>query len=162
MEKSKKIKKTISVLLCLCMVCSVLSFPRGDNLMTAQAAQAGLPELLAGYPLLTDLKDVSGNGHDGKAVGNLRYDNGLTFPGNNDSSTNYAELPQGMLDGKDTLTISVWLKNRTGKGNYAAMSFCSPAQSGKDSPNYWLFVPSNPEGLFKNVFTNGVRSEDVG
>ena len=160
MEKSKKIKKTISVLLCLCMVCSVLSFPMGDNLMTAQAAQAGLPELLAGYPLLTDLKDVSGNGHDGKTVGNLRYDNGLTFPGNNDSSTNYAELPQGMLDGKDTLTISVWLKNRTGKGNYAAMSFCSPAQSGKDSPNYWLFVPSNPEGLFKNVFTNGVNEKE--
>lgn len=160
MEKCGRTKKMVSAVLCICLVCSVLSFSLGDNLMTAQAAQANLPELLASYPLLTDLKDISGNGHDGKAVGNLRYYNGLTFPGNNDSSTNYAELPQGMLDGKDTLTISVWLKNRTGKGNYAAMSFCSPAQIGKDSPNYWLFVPSNPEGLFKNVFTNGVNEKE--
>jgi hypothetical protein len=137
-----------------------MGFPMGENLMTVEAAQADLPELLASYPLLTDLKDVSGNGRDGKAVGSLRYYNGLTFPGNNDSSTNYAELPQGMLDGQDTLTISVWLKNRTGKGNYAAMSFCSPVEAGADSPNYWLFVPSNPDGVFKNVFTNSVNVKE--
>lgn len=160
MEKRSRFQKVLSVLLCLCIACTIISFLIGDNFVTAQAAQAELPELLANYPLLTDLKDTSGNGHDGKAVGNLRYYNGLTFPGNADSSTNYAELPQGMLDGKNTLTISVWLKNRTGKGNYAAMSFCSPVQAGADSPNYWLFVPSNPDGAFKNVFTNGVNVKE--
>ena len=159
MEQCSRIKRIVSVWLCLCMVIA-MGFPMGENLMTVEAAQADLPELLASYPLLTDLKDVSGNGRDGKAVGNLRYYNGLTFPGNNDSSTNYAELPQGMLDGQDTLTISVWLKNRTGKGNYAAMSFCSPVEAGADSPNYWLFVPSNPDGVFKNVFTNSVNVKE--
>lgn len=97
----------------------------GGSLKQVKAAQADLPELLAHYPLLTDLKDVSGNGYDAETVGNLRYNNGLTFPGNNDSSTNYAKLPQGMLDGKNTLTFSLWLKT-VPKGNYAAMSFCSP------------------------------------
>lgn len=160
METCSRSKKIISVLLCLCLVCSVISFPMGKESLAAEAAQADLPELLASYPLLTDLKDVSGNGLDGKAVGELRYYNGLTFPGNSDSSTNYAELPQGMLDGKNTLTVSVWLKNRTGKGNYAAMSFCSPVEDGSDSPNYWLFVPSNPDGLFKNVFTNGINVKE--
>ncbi len=159
MEQCSRIKRIVSVWLCLCMVIA-MGFPMGENLMTVEAAQADLPELLASYPLLTDLKDVSGNGRDGKAVGSLRYYNGLTFPGNNDSSTNYAELPQGMLDGQDTLTISVWLKNRTGKGNYAAMSFCSPVEAGADSPNYWLFVPSNPDGVFKNVFTNSVNVKE--
>lgn len=159
MEKRSGIRNILSWLLCLCMVCSALSFPMGGSLKQVKAAQADLPELLAHYPLLTDLKDVSGNGYDAEAVGNLRYNNGLTFPGNNDSSTNYAKLPQGMLDGKNTLTFSLWLKNRTGKGNYAAMSFCSPVESG-DSPDYWLFVPSNPDGLFKNVFTNSVNVKE--
>lgn len=156
MEKCSRIRKFLSLLLCL-LLCSVILFPARGTSGIVEAAQEGLPELLAHYPLLSDIKDVSGNGYDGKAVGELRYYNGLTFPGNNDSSTNYAELPQGMLDGKNTLTISVWLKNRTGKGNYAAMCFCSPVESG-NSPNYWLFVPSNPDGVFKNVFTNGVNA----
>lgn len=160
MVKCSRIKRIVSILLCVCMVCGVLLFPLEENLTAVQAAQTNLPELLASYPLLTDLRDVSGNGHDGKAVGDLRYYNGLTFPGNNDSSTNYAELPQGMLDGKNTLTISVWLKNRTGMGNYAAMSFCSPTEGGADSPNYWLFVPSNPKGLSKNVFTDSVNAKE--
>lgn len=29
-----------------------------------------------------------------------------------------------------------------------------------DSPDYWLFVPSNPDGLFKNVFTNSVNVKE--
>ncbi|MCI9525477.1 MAG: hypothetical protein HFH37_00965 [Lachnospiraceae bacterium] len=159
MGKGSRMKRIISIWLCFCLAIAA-AFPMGENLISAEAAQTNLPELLASYPLLTDLKDVSGNGRDGKAVGNLRYYNGLTFPGNNDSSTNYAELPQGMLDGQDTLTISVWLKNRTGTGNYAAMSFCSPVEALTDSPNYWLFVPSNPKGLYKNVFTNGVNAKE--
>ncbi len=159
MGKGSRMKRIISIWLCFCLAIAA-AFSMGENLISAEAAQASLPALLASYPLLTDLKDVSGNGRDGKAVGNLRYYNGLTFPGNNDSSTNYAELPQGMLDGQDTLTISVWLKNRTGKGNYAALSFCSPTEEGANSPNYWLFVPSNPDGVFKNVFTNSVNGKE--
>lgn len=159
MKKHSSISRMLSWLICLCMACLALSFPMGGSLKQVEAAQADLPELLAYYPLLTDLKDVSGNEYDGETVGNLHYYNGLTFPGNDDSSTNYAKLPQGMLDGRNTLTFSVWLKNRTGKGNYAAMSFCSPVESG-NSPNYWLFVPSNPDGLFKNVFTNGINVKE--
>ncbi|MCI9445839.1 MAG: hypothetical protein HFH36_00320 [Lachnospiraceae bacterium] len=160
MGKHRRLRKLFAAVLCICMMCPVVSPLAGEGSSTVQAAQAGMPKLLASYPLLADIKDVSGNGYHGKAVGELRYYNGLTFPGNEDSSTNYAELPQGMLDGKDTLTVSVWLKNRMGKGNYAALSFCSPTEDGSNSPNYWLFVPSNPKGLSKNVFTNGVNLKE--
>ena len=108
MGKHRRLRKLFAAVLCICMMCPVVSPLAGEGSSTVQAAQAGMPKLLASYPLLADIKDVSGNGYHGKAVGELRYYNGLTFPGNEDSSTNYAELPQGMLDGKDTLTVSVW------------------------------------------------------
>ena len=41
----------------------------GRSLKQVKAAQADLPELLAHYPLLTDLKDVSGNGYDAETEG---------------------------------------------------------------------------------------------
>ncbi len=72
------------------------------------------------------IKDVSGKGNDGTIKGNgaVAGNGTLTLPGGSaGSSAAYVELPTGMFDGQDTLTISLWMKNQTGKGNYAGMFF---------------------------------------
>jgi len=98
------------------------------------------------------VRDSSGKGNDGiiKGTGASMKDGILTLTGNA-----YVELPRGMFDKKDTLTITLWLKNETGKGNYSAMFFGTtqnyPVQ-------YWLFNPCNPDGRFKSVITNGYNT----
>lgn len=62
------------------------------------------------------------------------------------------QLPTGLFDGRDTLTISTWLRNEKGAGNYAAMFFGSASNP---PTQYWLLNPKNPAGLFKSVITNG-------
>ncbi|NLX63440.1 MAG: family 43 glycosylhydrolase [Clostridiaceae bacterium] len=98
------------------------------------------------------VRDSSGKGNDGiiKGTGAIMKDGILTLTGNA-----YVELPTGMFDRKDTLTITTWLKNETGKGNYSAMFFGTteyyPVQ-------YWLFNPCNPDGRFKSVITNSYNA----
>ncbi|NDW08356.1 family 43 glycosylhydrolase [Dysgonomonas sp. 520] len=76
----------------------------------------------------------------------------LRLPGGNaGSSAGYIQLPTGMFDDQNTLTISVWLKNETGWGNYAAMFF-GTAES--QPLQYWLLNPANPDGRLKSVITN--------
>ncbi|WP_186375393.1 immunoglobulin-like domain-containing protein [Paenibacillus xylanexedens] len=112
------------------------------------------PRMLAHYPLLEDVLDSSGNGKHGTAVGNITYDDGLTLPGGTDSTTNYVQLPTGLFDHQENTTISVWIKSNTGRGNYAALFYGTPAAENKLPTNYWLFNPSNPSGEFKSVFTD--------
>ena len=98
------------------------------------------------------IKDVSGKGNDGtiKGTGATINEGVLTLPGGNaGSSAAYVELPTGMFDGQDTLTISLWMQNKTGKGNYTGMFFGS-----SDGQDYWLLNPCNPAGKMKSVFTN--------
>jgi GH43 family beta-xylosidase len=103
----------------------------------------------------TTVPDSSPYGNDGVIKGTGATVNGaeLTLPGGSNSSTGaYVQLPTGLFDGRNTLTISTWLRNDRASGNYAAMFFGSasnpPAQ-------YWLLNPKNPSGLFKSVITNG-------
>lgn len=114
--------------------------------------------LLAQYPLIDDVKDVSGNGKDGEAVGSVSFSDGLTLPGGSGSSTNYVKLPTGLFDNQDSVTVSLWLKSNTGSGNYSALFFGTPANSSSVPVNYWLFNPTNPSGNFKSVFTNTVNN----
>ncbi|MEE0419765.1 MAG: immunoglobulin-like domain-containing protein [Lachnospiraceae bacterium] len=103
------------------------------------------------------IKDVSGKGNDGTIKGNgaVAGNGTLTLPGGSaGSSAAYVELPTGMFDGQDTLTISLWMKNQTGKGNYAGMFF-----GNRDGQDYWLLNPCNPAGLMKSVFTNSKGSQ---
>lgn len=87
-----------------------------------------------------------------KGIGATVGNGVLTLPGGNAGSTAaYIQLPTGMFDKQNTLTISIWLKNGTGSANYAAMFFGTteslPSQ-------YWLLNPANPAGLLKSVVTN--------
>lgn len=84
----------------------------------------------------------------------------LALPGGGaGSDAAYVELPGELFEGQNTLTITTWLKNETGAGDYAAMFFGSPSKhvsnnSTADMPvNYWLLNPSKG-GKFKSVWTN--------
>ncbi|MDD3080245.1 MAG: family 43 glycosylhydrolase [Paludibacter sp.] len=102
----------------------------------------------------TTITDSSPEGNDGtiKGSGASIADGVLTLPGGaSGSSAGYVQLPTGMFDNQDTLTISVWLKNETGSGNYAAMFFGTTESK---PVQYWLLNPANPSGLLKSVITN--------
>lgn len=158
-----KVKRYISTLLMVVFVLSMCfeNVVHSLNLGT----ESSLNDLLLYYEFnetsatsVTIINDSSGNGNHGvlKGSGATIGDGVLTLPGgkaNSDSA--YVEMPKGLFDSKDTLTISVWLKNETGAGNYSAMFFGTteslPSQ-------YWLLNPSAPNGCFKSVFTNSVNA----
>lgn len=130
--------------------------------LAAPAAAVDEPRLLVSYDFGTvsgvTVPDVSGNGHAAqlRGAGAVVADGELRLPGGGaGSNAGFLQLPTGLFDGRDTLTISTWLRNDTGAGNYAAMFFGSasapPAQ-------YWLLNPSDPAGRFKSVVTNGRNS----
>ena len=106
----------------------------------------------------TRVPDSSPYANDGviRGTGATVSGNVLTLPGGSSSSgAGYVQLPTGMFDGQNTLTISTWLKNETAAGNYAAMFF----GSAQNPPSqYWLLNPRNPQGRFKSVVTNGLNS----
>ncbi len=113
--------------------------------------------LLASYPLLSDVSDVSGKGNNGTAVGNVTYDSkeGMTLPGGG-TKANYVEIPGSMFEKQENLTVSGWIKSNTNPGNYAALFFGTTENL---PTGYWLFNPARPnDGNFKSVFTNSVST----
>lgn len=128
-------------------------FEREDSL--------GQAPLLAQYPLQSNADDISGNENHGAISGSVTWDDGLVLPGGKKTSAadaSYVTLPEGMFDGRDEVTVSVWIKSNTNAGNYSALFFGTPAQSNNMPLNYWLFNPTNPSGMFKSVFTNSNNS----
>ncbi len=124
-------------------------------------AQAGDASLLARYPLIQDANDISGNNKNGEVHGAAAWGEGLTLPGGKKTSASdasYVSLPGSIFAGREELTISVWIKSATDKGNYAALFFGTAPQSNNMPLNYWLFNPTNPGGLFKSVFTDSNNS----
>ncbi|MFC5730591.1 MULTISPECIES: family 43 glycosylhydrolase [Nocardioides] len=102
--------------------------------------------------------DVSGNGHAAtiRGAGATVSGESLNLPGGaNGSGAAYVELPTGLLNGQDTVTISAWLKNETAAGNYAAMFF---GTTQNPPSRYWLLNPRNPGGRLKTVMTTGTVS----
>ena len=107
-----------------------------------------------------EVTDASGNGNDGTVVGDgAAVDTAagvLSLPGGaSGSDAAYVTMPGDVFEGQNTLTVSVWLRNRSGTGNYAAMFFGSP--TGPPS-QYWLLNPANPDGRMKSVITNGLNA----
>ena len=132
------------------------------GVFTAPAASADPtpvdPALLLHYDFSTPgaVTDVSGKGNNGTILGTgaTTTDGVLTLPGGAANSTaGYVRFPAGLFDGKDTLTISTWMRNDMAAGNYAAMFFGSG--TGSVPAQYWLLNPRNPQGRYKTVVTNG-------
>jgi GH43 family beta-xylosidase len=135
----------------------------GDSAPSAKSSPAVIgSQMLARYDFSsvvgTSVPDASGNGKTATIVGSGATVSGkeLTLPGGSATSgAAHVKLPTGMFDGQNTLTISAWLKNETGSGNYAAMFFGSAASP---PSQYWLLNPRNPQGLFKSVITDGLNA----
>jgi len=101
------------------------------------------------------LVDKSGNGNDGTLgkAAKISVDDGVLFM----EDGGYVQFPEGLFQGEDTLTISVWLKNYSGATNTSALFVGTKETSPK---SYWLLNPCNPSGLLKSVFTNTVNGFD--
>ena len=156
--KKGKIRRLLSITLLGTMLASsvVQAAPLSDT------AENENLEYLAYYPLTEDVQDHSGNetaqNAELKGTGAAFKDGALYLPGGAaNSSAGYVELPQGMFDGQNTLTISVWLKNETGAGDYAAMFFGTGKNSSGYPSQYWLLNPSKG-GKMKSVITNSVSA----
>ena len=119
-----------------------------------QVLNADEASYLAYYPLKEDANDASENGQNAQLKGSgANFDNGyLQLPGGSaGSSAAYVQLPTGMFDNKEAVSVSVWLKNETGSGNYAGMFFGTTESL---PVGYWLLNPANPDGYYKSVVTN--------
>ncbi|MDN4640449.1 family 43 glycosylhydrolase [Agreia sp. PsM10] len=132
------------------------------TLLAAPQASAAEGDLLLHYDFSdvsgTTVPDASPNGNDGviKGTGATVTGAELTLPGGGSgSNAAYVQLPTGLFDGRDTLTISTWLRNEKASGNYAAMFFGS---ANNPPSQYWLLNPKNPSGLFKSVITGSATS----
>ena len=97
------------------------------------------------------LLDKSGQDNHGKLYGTYEVEDNELFL----EDGGYVEIPRGTFDGENTLTISIWLNNYTGAGNYSAM-FIGTTESMPH--NYWLLNPCNPSGVMKSVMTNSVNA----
>ena len=96
--------------------------------------------------------DRSGNGYDARINGSkAKVEDGELFL----TDGAYAKLPDGIFDGHDTLTISIWLNNYTGSGNYSAMFIGTKEALPR---GYWLLNPCNPAGKMKSVITNSLNA----
>ena len=157
-------RKIASVFLSLCLITSLVSYP-------TQAEEKNTNKMLVHYDfneLNGDvaeeavIKDISGNGHDAVAKGSgLTAEEGiLSFPGGNyGSDAGFVELPKGLFDGKTDLTVSIWMKNETGAGNYTGFYIGTPADNDTNyPPSYFLLNPCNPSNVMKAVITNSVNA----
>ncbi|MDD3413788.1 MAG: family 43 glycosylhydrolase [Lachnospiraceae bacterium] len=127
----------------------------GETSLLAHYSFSGLTSALDGGMI----EDESGNGYDAtlKGSGASYRKESLVLPGGASGSTAaYVSLPTGMFDGRNVMTISLWLQNTTGKGNYAAM-YVGNTKSGSFPTQYWLLNPCNPSGYFKSVMTDSLN-----
>lgn len=108
------------------------------------------------------IKDETGKGNDAKVVGKgAKVMRGaLALPGGAWNSGNaYVEMPKGLFDGQDVLTISVMVQNNMRNGNKSAMYFGNNYTDDNGMPtHYWLLNPMAPNKCFKSVMTNGTNT----
>lgn len=164
----KQWKRCLAAILSIIMTVAVLPL---SSATVANAAGEG--NLLAEYKFedsdITDktIADTSGNGYNAalEGTGAKIADGVLTLPGGAaGSSAAYVSIPGGVFENRDTLTISAWLKNDTGKGDYSAMYFGTTTQHlGGGTSNmplhYWILNPMNPSEYFKSVWTDGDNAD---
>ena len=155
--KRKKLAKGISIAAALCMTVgsvSAGSIPEAHAAETVYAAE----NLIAWYPLSDDTKDASGNGYDAAvmegASGVAFRNESLVLEGGAKYNNNYVKLPDGMFDGQDTLTLSMWINNNHTQMNTSAFSINGTSMSGTSPEFYFLLNPCNPDGYYKAVFTD--------
>jgi GH43 family beta-xylosidase len=156
-------RRPVALLAALAVAAAGLALGPGATTVAAAAE----PDVLARYDFTalpdaaaagTVVPDTSGAGRDATVRGAGASGAGgvLSLPGGSSSSgAAYVELPTGLVDGQDTLTVSAWLRNQKGSGNYAAL-YLGTTQS--PPSQYWLMNPKNPSGRYKSVVTGSVSA----
>ena len=118
----KHLRRCLALMLSFVMIATMVPL---SSVEVARAAEVG--SLLAEYRFedsdVTDkaIADTTGNGYDAALVGEgaAVSDGVLTLPGGAaGSNAAYVSIPGRLFENRDTLTISIWLKNATGKGDY--------------------------------------------
>ena len=166
-----KISKTrlgLRSTLALATTAALFAAPLG----AAHAAPAELPTPAAHYNFDqapadgTTIADAVGTYDATLKQSGAKFENGsLSLPGGNSTSNAaYVEVPAALFTGQETVTISTWMQNQTGNGDYAAAYVGSKVASGASYPNrgYWLFNPANPQGWVKSVITSATASNPAG
>ena len=101
------------------------------------------------------LLDQSGNGNDAELFGvntTLQQNQSLLL-----EKGVYIKLPEKVFAGRNTMTISIWLKNYSGTINTSAMFVGTKEEL---PVSYWLLNPSNPAGRMKSVMTNSRNASE--
>ncbi len=101
------------------------------------------------------LSDQSGNGNDAELIGvntTLQQNQSLLL-----EKGAYIKLPEKVFAKRDTLTISIWLKNYSGTVNTSAMFVGTKEEL---PVSYWLLNPCNPAGRMKSVMTNSRNEKE--
>ena len=129
----------------------------------AQAARVAVPDPIAHYPLTktTGINDVVGGKHGMlhyQDPNTITWDDGLTLASTS-SAGPYASFPADLVSGNESVTISTWIKRDVPTGNYSAMFYGEAPNAQKRPVHYWLLNPSQPQGYFKSVFTNGTVTD---
>ena len=161
MQRNSMKKKSLAFVLAASMCVGGVLPAAAAPVKEEGMAKAEESAMLAHYPLQGDVQDISGNENHGSVHGNVSWTDGLVLPGGtrtDASNASYVTLPEGMFDGQDEVTVSVWINSNTNSGNYSALFFGTETQSNNLPLNYWLFNPTNPSGMFKSVFTNSDNS----
>ena len=104
----------------------------------------------------SSIADVSGHNHDAvvRGSGITAANNILTLPG---GTSSYVELPQGMFDNQNNLTVSMWIQNDQGPMWTSAFFF------GKNTTSYFMINPQNPStNAAKMCITWGGSGNETG
>ncbi|WP_272434162.1 immunoglobulin-like domain-containing protein [Actinomyces sp. B33] len=103
------------------------------------------------------IDNVAGDGLDAalEGTGGVFANGALALPGGAaGSDAAHVTIPGRAFDGRDVVTINIWMANATGNGNYAGAYVGNASQNN----GYWLFNPSNPNGRVKSVITTATPS----
>jgi hypothetical protein len=120
------------------------------------AANAAVPAPVLHYTFNqtsgTTVDNEAGTGGDATVSGTgATFSNGsIVLPGGaSGSGAAFVSIPTETLVGQQRVTTSIWLKNTTANGNYAAAYIGNASQNN----GYWLLNPANPTGYIKSVAT---------
>ena len=135
-----------------------------DFTVTVPQKTDAIPDMLAKYDFSnlsgtlasgSTIADVSGHDHNAVVQGSgvSAAGNVLTLSGGN----GYVQLPTGMFDNQNNLTISMWIQNDIGPAWTSAFFF------GKNTTSYFMINPQNPStNAAKMCITWGGSGSEIG
>lgn len=150
--------KLWSAMLALALVCGLFG-PAAVQTQAADEALTGV-RLLAHYEFKNGGEDSSGNGNDAIIGDGVKVSDGIaSLPGGESSDSSYITLPKGMFDNQDTLTISMWLRDKDPQDAWlGAFFFGNQANANGYPTNYYYFVPCEKQhNSLKSVITDSVN-----